>query len=153
MSSKALTLAMAEYFIQNGNTIRSTAKQFGVSKTTVHKYFTKRDLPYSLYKANRFLYACVLDTIAHNKRERHIRGGEATRLKWMKSYQVGDKVVFIDKQGHIDDPTVFPRVGTVGTIMSNDGHGLYKVRWPMGSTSCEDEWYVSFYRIRKKVKG
>lgn len=71
------TILAAEYIIENNATVRSAAKQFGVSKSTVHKDVTER-LKYEDPKL-RLLVAEVLKT---NKLERHIRGGNATRRKY-----------------------------------------------------------------------
>ena len=70
---------MARYLIENKSTVRETAKKFGVSKSTVHKDITDK-----LYKINIFLYNEVKDILQINKSERHLRGGEATRKKYLK---------------------------------------------------------------------
>ena len=69
---------IANYIIENNATVRQTAKQFRISKSTVHKDVTERLLQInpSLAHATRK----VLDT---NKSERHIRGGLATREKYL----------------------------------------------------------------------
>lgn len=69
---------IANYIIENNATVRQTAKQFGVSKSTVHKDVTERLLQIrpSLARQARI----VLDV---NKSERHIRGGMATREKYL----------------------------------------------------------------------
>ena len=69
---------MAMYIIENKSTVRDTAKKFGISKSTVHK-----DLTDKLYKINLFLYNEVAKILEINKRERHIRGGEATKRKYL----------------------------------------------------------------------
>lgn len=68
---------LAEYIIENRATIRAAAKQFGVSKSTVHK-----DLSERLLTINRPLYLSVKEILDVNKAERHIRGGIATRKKY-----------------------------------------------------------------------
>ncbi len=68
---------LAEYIIENKATVRAAAKHFGVSKSTVHK-----DLSERLKGYNVTLYTQVKDILEHNKAERHIRGGEATRRKY-----------------------------------------------------------------------
>ncbi len=68
---------LAAYMIENGGTVRSAAKQFGISKSTVHK-----DLTDKLPKLNPGLYAQVRLLLEQNKLERHIRGGLATRRKY-----------------------------------------------------------------------
>ena len=67
----------ALYMLETNATIRSTAKKFGLSKSTVHKDLSQRLPRYNqnLYKQVR----CILDL---NKAERHIRGGIATRKKY-----------------------------------------------------------------------
>lgn len=71
---------LAEYIIENKTTIRAAAKKFGVSKSTVHK-----DLSERLEHYNRSLYLQVKEVMETNKAERHIRGGKATRQKYLKS--------------------------------------------------------------------
>ena len=69
---------LAEYVIETGATVRATAAHFGVSKSTVHK-----DLTYKLKYLNPGLYVSVKEILEKNKSERHIRGGEATRKKYL----------------------------------------------------------------------
>ena len=68
---------LAVYIIENKATVRSAAKQFGISKSTVHK-----DLSERLQHINRALYVQVKEIMDLNKAERHIRGGNATRKKY-----------------------------------------------------------------------
>ena len=68
---------LAVYMIETGATVRSTAKEFGISKSTVHKDLQKR-LP--LY--NHTLYTQVRKVLETNKQERNIRGGLATKRKF-----------------------------------------------------------------------
>ena len=68
---------LGEYIVENKATVRRAAKQFGVSKSTVHKDLSER-LP--LY--NRPLYLQVKAVLDENKAQRHIRGGIATRKKY-----------------------------------------------------------------------
>jgi putative DeoR family transcriptional regulator (stage III sporulation protein D) len=68
---------LAVYIIENRATVRSAAKQFGVSKSTVHKDLTER-LPH----VNPGLFRQVRVLLDQNKAERHIRGGLATRRKY-----------------------------------------------------------------------
>ena len=68
---------VAVYMIETGATVRAAAKHFGISKSTVHK-----DLQQRLHQCNPGLYAQVRPVLEHNKQERHIRGGLATRLKY-----------------------------------------------------------------------
>ena len=68
---------IADYIIENNATVRQTAKQFRISKTTVHKDVTER-----LYSVNRTLYEQTQRVLAQNKSERHLRGGAATKAKY-----------------------------------------------------------------------
>ena len=68
---------LAEYIIENRATIRAAAKTFCISKSTVHKDVTDR-----LQKINPALYEEVRPILEQNLRERHIRGGRATREKY-----------------------------------------------------------------------
>ncbi len=70
-------VALARYIIESKATVRSAAKQFGVSKSTVHK-----DITYRLERVNRALFEEVRKVLEHNLKERHIRGGLATKKKW-----------------------------------------------------------------------
>jgi len=70
---------IASYIIETGATVRSAAKKFGVSKSTVHMDVTER-----LKKLNPSLYRDVRKVLDVNKSERHIRGGIATKEKFSK---------------------------------------------------------------------
>ncbi len=69
---------LAVYIIETGATVRSAAKHFGISKSTVHK-----DLSQRLPQYNRLLYQKVRLILDENKAQRHIRGGIATRNKYL----------------------------------------------------------------------
>ena len=73
MINKKLVKDVVNYFNINHSTVRETAKEFGISKSTVHLYLTK---------------ICPNSTsakiLAKNKAERHIRGGQATKNKYLK---------------------------------------------------------------------
>ena len=71
---------LADYVIETGATVRQAAIHFGVSKSTVHKDLTDR-----LRISNKALYDDVKKILYKNKSERHIRGGEATRKKYLKN--------------------------------------------------------------------
>ena len=66
------------YIAQTGATVRRTGRIFGVSKSTVHKDVTER-----LIKLDKELYAVVKIALEKNLAERHVRGGEATRIKYL----------------------------------------------------------------------
>ncbi len=69
----------AEYVIETGATVRQTAKVFLSSKSTVHKDVTER-----LLLIDVSLYERVKKVLEKNMAERHLRGGEATRIKYLK---------------------------------------------------------------------
>lgn len=71
---------LAEYVIETGATVRATAIHFGISKSTVHK-----DLTMKLKAHNRRLYQEAKSILNKNKSERHLRGGEATRQKYIRA--------------------------------------------------------------------
>ncbi len=75
-------LAIGRYMIDTGATVRSCAKEFGVSKSTVHKDVTDR-----LMHINNSLYQSVRKVLDINMAERHIRGGKATSDKYKKQKQ------------------------------------------------------------------
>ena len=68
---------LGEYMVENQTTVRSAAQAFGISKSTVHK-----DVTQTLKNVNKSLYTEVQKLLYKNKQERHLRGGEATRLKY-----------------------------------------------------------------------
>lgn len=75
-------IILGEYIIKNKATVRTTAKQFGISKSTVHK-----DVSEKLKKIHPHLYRLVKEVLEENKRERHIRGGLATKHKYEEKRQ------------------------------------------------------------------
>ena len=68
---------LAYYIIENNTTVRAAAKNFGFSKSSVHKDVTTR-----LLDIDPLLAADVKAVLEKNKAERHIRGGLATKLKY-----------------------------------------------------------------------
>ena len=73
-------IELAQYIIDTQDTVRGTAKKFGISKSTVHKDVSER-----LVKINPGLAREVRAILDENKAERHIRGGLATREKYLKN--------------------------------------------------------------------
>ena len=71
-------MAVAGYIIEHNATVRQAAKQFGISKSTVHKDITER-----LEQVNPGLAREARKVLDVNKSERHIRGGLATREKYL----------------------------------------------------------------------
>ena len=71
--------SLAVYIVENRATVRGAAEHFGISKSTVHK-----DITYRLKQQNNILYEQVKEVLWTNKMERHIRGGMATKEKYME---------------------------------------------------------------------
>lgn len=69
---------IANYIIENNATVRQAAKRFGISKSTVHKDITER-----LMRINPSLAERTRIVLDINKAERHIRGGMATKEKYL----------------------------------------------------------------------
>ncbi len=76
---KTRILKEAEHIASSGNTLRKTAEIMGISKSTVHK-----DMAIRLKNIDRGLYEDVRKVTEKNKSLRHIRGGEATRDKYLR---------------------------------------------------------------------
>ncbi|GAA0436480.1 sporulation transcriptional regulator SpoIIID [Lentibacillus halophilus] len=74
---KERTTRIGRYVVESKKTVRLIAKEFGVSKSTVHKDLTER-----LPEINPELYNEVKHVLSYNKSIRHLRGGEATRSKY-----------------------------------------------------------------------
>lgn len=74
---------LGEYIIESKATVRTAAKKFGVSKSTVHKDVSQR-----LKVLNPALYREVRQVLDLNKSERHIRGGMATKNKYLREKQL-----------------------------------------------------------------
>ena len=68
---------LGNYIVEHKSTVRAAAKEFGISKSTVHK-----DVSIRLERVNPQLYQQVKQVLEINKKERHIRGGIATRKKY-----------------------------------------------------------------------
>ena len=81
IEERAITIAI--YIIDHNATVRQTAKAFGISKSTVHKDVTDRLIQINPTLAHEA--RAVLDV---NKSERHIRGGLATREKYLHIHNV-----------------------------------------------------------------
>ena len=81
------TVNIAKYIIDNKCTVRDAAKKFGISKSTVHKDITER-----LCKINAQLSEQIHEILMENKQERHIRGGIATREKYIRAHETQKKI-------------------------------------------------------------
>ena len=75
-------IELAEYIINTNSTVRMAAKEFNLSKSTVHKDITSR-----LLTINKGLGERVKKVLDKNKDERHIRGGMATKEKYLKIHK------------------------------------------------------------------
>ena len=75
-------IEIANFIIEYNATVRETAKKFGISKSTVHKDLTER-----LPKVDQGLARQTAEILAYHKAIRHLRGGEATRQKWLYKKQ------------------------------------------------------------------
>ncbi len=77
---------LGKYIVNNEATVRSTAIYFGISKSTVHKDVTEH-----LKRSNPALFEEVNVVLQRHKAVRHLRGGEATRKKYLKLKKNPDK--------------------------------------------------------------
>lgn len=77
LTEKCRPIILGEYMVSKQATVRAAAKQFNISKSTVHK-----DIRYKLPELDAKLYKEVEKLLELNKRERHIRGGLATKHKY-----------------------------------------------------------------------
>lgn len=68
---------LGQYIIDNSATVRGAAKEFGISKSTVHQDVTSK-----LARVNPKLHKKVKKVLDKNKQERHLRGGMATQKKY-----------------------------------------------------------------------
>ena len=71
-------IQVAQYIIETGDTVRGAARKFGISKSSVHKDVSQR-----LLTINRTLAMEVRKVLNKNKAGRHIRGGMATKMKYI----------------------------------------------------------------------
>lgn len=72
-------ILLGRYIVENEATVRNCAGQFGISKSTVHK-----DVSEKLKRLDPSLYGQVKTVLEKNKAERHIRGGIATKRKYLE---------------------------------------------------------------------
>ena len=82
------TLDVAIFMLETNGTVRGAASKFGVSKSTVHKDISDR-----LKFISPSLYSKVKKLLETNKSERHIRGGNATKIKYMHKKTISDLYV------------------------------------------------------------
>lgn len=79
MSINTRVLQVANYILQTKSTVRRASKVFGVSKSTIHYDVSSR-----LKKINYPLYQKIHKILQNNFEEKHIRGGQATKNKYIK---------------------------------------------------------------------
>ena len=89
---KERAIRLGEYIIEHKSTVRDAAAVFGVSKSTVHK-----DLTSVLPKLNTALYKEVRVILDVNKEERHLRGGEATKQKYIRLHRAAANAPHIQR--------------------------------------------------------
>ena len=77
------SVLFAEFIVENRSTVRAAAKHFKISKSTVHKDITEK-----LPEISPSLYSEVKQVLETNKRERHIRGGLATKHKYEQQHRL-----------------------------------------------------------------
>ena len=77
-SAEDRAVLLGRYIVENKATVRAAAGYYGVSKRTVHMDVSER-----LKKINPSLYREVRKILDINKSERHIRGGKATKQKYL----------------------------------------------------------------------
>ena len=78
-ADKERCVVLGTYIVENRATVRRAAARYGISKSTVHK-----DVTQTLKFINKPLFMEVQELLQKNKEERHLRGGEATRIKYCR---------------------------------------------------------------------
>lgn len=76
---KERVLTLGAYIRDTHATVRETAGRFGISKSTVHKDMTQK-----LPRYDAAMFSAVRAVLEENKAERHLRGGEATKQKYLR---------------------------------------------------------------------
>ena len=76
-------LILGEYICDTHATVRDAARRFGISKSTVHKDMTQKLVDY-----DPVMYIAVRAVLEQNKAERHLRGGEATKQKYLLKHRI-----------------------------------------------------------------
>ena len=70
---------LGRYIVAHNATVRKAAKAFGISKSTVHTDVTEK-----LKYIDSALWQEVRAVLDENKAQRHIRGGQATKEKYLR---------------------------------------------------------------------
>ncbi len=87
-SGKERCVVLGLYIVENNTTVRMAATRYGISKSTVHK-----DVTQTLRHVNKSLYLDVKSVLEKNKKERHLRGGEATKNKYKQKIMRDDALI------------------------------------------------------------
>jgi putative DeoR family transcriptional regulator (stage III sporulation protein D) len=87
ISIEERAVKLANYIIETEDTVRGAAREFGISKSSVHKDVSQR-----LININYALFQEVRKILDKNKAERHIRGGMATKRKYSHIEEIELKV-------------------------------------------------------------
>ncbi|KGX93900.1 stage III sporulation protein D [Pontibacillus halophilus JSM 076056 = DSM 19796] len=90
---KERTIKIGKYIVETRKTVRVIAKEFGVSKSTVHKDLTER-----LPEINPDLANEVKEILDYHKAIRHLRGGEATKKKYKLHPENGAEVLEVKEE-------------------------------------------------------
>ncbi|HEX7058119.1 MAG TPA: sporulation transcriptional regulator SpoIIID [Bacilli bacterium] len=90
---KERTIKIGRCLVETRHTVRTIAKEFGVSKSTVHKDLTER-----LPEINPDLANQVKKILEYHKSIRHLRGGEATKIKYKKRKQKQEDIPLVSVQ-------------------------------------------------------
>ncbi len=72
-------LSVAQYMLEKRATVRQAAAAFSLSKSSVHKDMCQR-----LPKIDARLARQISELLEYNKAVRHLRGGEATRQRYLR---------------------------------------------------------------------
>ena len=75
---KERAIKIGRHIIETKETIRTTGKKFGVARSTVY-----RDIIERLPLIDKELANKVIEVLEYHKTVRHIRGGEATKRKYI----------------------------------------------------------------------
>ena len=108
---------LGEYILENKETVRAAARKFGISKSTVHKDVSQR-----LKKLNPALYSEVKKILDINKSQRHIRGGLATKNKYLKLPRLVISTKFLHRRfSHTLFLKIYLFIGWTGSLLLHAG--------------------------------
>ena len=75
-------LGVTQYFVEENSTVRKVGKELKIPKSTVHKMLTEFITTPHISAEERKLVIAAKNLLEKNRQERHLRGGEQTRLKF-----------------------------------------------------------------------